>query len=176
MRSQTRRLKQDSSALVRDAPCDMVEEPIVIYESTGKCVVERVERDLEEGTQTFRTLLAGEHLSSRPGGPIGKHRSLVEAESQSYHAACDSTHRDIWIDAMRQELQGYVKIMTLALAELPAGRKPISAKRVFAWNTDQMEITRGKVPGGQGFPTEENQLPRNVVAHARFLIDPDCLH
>lgn len=94
----------------------------------NKGEAKRVERDLEKEAQTFRDLLAEELSSSRLDDPIGKHRSSVEAEPQSYRAACDSTHRDIWTDAMCQEIQGLAKNEAFELAELPAGRKPISAK------------------------------------------------
>ena len=141
MRAQTQILEQDSSALAHDEAWDEVAGPILIYERMDKGEAKRVERDLEEGA--FRALLADDQSSSRPGGPIGKHRSLVEAKPQMYRAACDSTHRDIWKGAMRQEFQGLVKNKTFELAELPAGRTPITAKWVFSWKTDQAgEISR----------------------------------
>lgn len=64
---------------------------------------------LEDGAQTFHALLAKDQSSSRPGGPIGKHRSLVEAEPQSDRAACDSTHQDIWMQEMRQNFRELVE-------------------------------------------------------------------
>lgn len=67
------------------------------------------DRDLEEGAQVFYAPRAENQSNSRPGGPIGNHRCEVEAEPQLYRTACDSTHRDPWMDPMRKEFQVLVK-------------------------------------------------------------------
>lgn len=41
------------------------------------------------------TWLAEAQWTVQPGGRVWKHRSLVEAEPDSYSATCDSAHRDI---------------------------------------------------------------------------------
>ena len=70
--------------------------------------------------QACYALLVGDQSNAQPDGPIGRHRSLVEDESQSFSDACRSVDRDIWLDAMRQEFQGLMGNNTFDLAELPA--------------------------------------------------------
>lgn len=76
---------------------------MVLYEEMHKGVTELLERDLEEGTKTFCMLIEKDQPSLRPNDPMGKLWSLVEAKPQSYRAAYDSTHLDIWIAMMRQK-------------------------------------------------------------------------
>ena len=105
---------------------------------------DNVERDLEDGTRAFHALLAGDQSNFQPGGPIEKHRALVK-EPQSYSAACDSVNRGILLGKMRPEFQGLIDNKTFDLAELPAGRRPISAKWVFVWKQNQEgEVVRAK--------------------------------
>lgn len=57
---------------------------------------DRVDEDLENILRVFHhALLAKDQSKLQPGGPIGKHWSLVEAETASYSGTCDSTHRNI---------------------------------------------------------------------------------
>lgn len=92
-------------------------DPIGIYQKMDKGEAERVERDLEQGARTFRALLADDQSTSRPDGTIGKHRSLVEAEPQSYHAACNLAHQGIWTGALGQVLQRVMNKKRFELTE-----------------------------------------------------------
>lgn len=87
---------------------------------------------------------SGGPANLQPGGPIRKHRSLLEAEPQLYSAACDSANRDIWLGAM----QGVSRVSdhnTFDISELPVGRRAISSKWVFAWKQNHNgRVVRGK--------------------------------
>lgn len=90
--------------------------------------------------------MAEDKSNVQPGGPIRKHPSLVEVESQLCRVVCDLVHRDTWLGAMRQELQRLMGNNTFDTAELTAGRKPIPAKWVFTWkqNHDGRKVVMGK--------------------------------
>lgn len=71
-------------------------EVAVVYSICGrmdKGVEDRVERGLEDAMHVFLALLAVEQSNSQPGGLIGKHWSLVEAEPFSYRTAGDLAYQ-----------------------------------------------------------------------------------
>ena len=102
-RAQTRSLEQDSSSVVRDNAFKVMWKPSVMVGRVEESGDDRAERDLDDGTRANYALLAEDQANLQTDGPIGRHRSLVEDEPQSYSDACGLVNRYIWLGAMRQE-------------------------------------------------------------------------
>ena len=115
-----------------------------------KGVDDGVEEDPLAGTEEFYALLGDDRLSKnhaglQRGGPIGMQRKSIEQEPLTYRAACCSPNKDMWADAMRREVKVLINNDTFESAVAPAGRRPIPAKWIYAWETNHLvEITRGK--------------------------------
>ena len=81
----------------------------------------------------------------RADGPIGKQSKDVGPEPQSYREACESKYEGIWKAAMHREVEGLVNNDTFIVSKLPLGRRPITAKWVFAWKSNHLgEVVKGK--------------------------------
>lgn len=85
--TQTRRLKQDNSGVVRHNTLEVVQKPPVTVGRMDGIGHDRVEQGrLEDGTQCVSSLLAEDQSNLHLDGPMGKNRSLVIQKSQSYRS------------------------------------------------------------------------------------------
>lgn len=97
-----------------------------------KGMVERVDKDLQTGTNGSRAMLADDQISKHQsglqhGGSIGMQRKSEEQEPQTYRASSTSFRKDIRADATRREFQGLIDTATFTLAAPFAVRRPIIA-------------------------------------------------
>ena len=67
---------------------------------------------------------------------IGLHVGQVESIPQNWADIQKSEFYEEWLNAMRLELDGHIKIGTFSAHVVPKGVNVITAKWVFAWKTD----------------------------------------
>ncbi|CAM9136459.1 unnamed protein product [Discosporangium mesarthrocarpum] len=71
--------------------------------------------------------------------------SMVEPENVTYRDVLMSVYPSVWLDAIENEFNGLLSVGAFTLANPPAGRKPIGAKWVFKWKSEEKAmVTRAK--------------------------------
>ncbi|CAN0511247.1 unnamed protein product, partial [Discosporangium mesarthrocarpum] len=61
----------------------------------------------------------------------------VEPEPSTFNDVLKSAYSGVWQDAMADEFNGLLSVGAFSLATPPSDRKPIGARWIYRWKTDE---------------------------------------
>lgn len=99
----------------------------------GQLALQAMGADAHAVEEMFQDVLPGKNKTSFP---LGLLRDL-EPESQTCAEVCTSKYRQVWEEAMTQELTGLKATGTFTPSSKPEDRKLVGAKRVFRLKTNE---------------------------------------
>ena len=100
---------------------------------------------MEEESGKLAAYVAHDQFVISEESPIGKKLDVVGKEPETFSQANKSPYKEVWRQAMIQEIEGLVANNTFTTSELPPGRKALTARWVFRWKrSEHGEVTRAK--------------------------------